>query len=72
MKRQSPSKLTPARAREMHAKLDELIQSNDRLGLNAVVLLMDTLSRPLPARRKRSSAAMDTPRTRPRAERLES
>ena len=60
MKRQSRSKLTPARARALHAKLDKLIQSNDRLGLKAVISLIDTLVRPLPACRKRGSAAMDT------------
>ena len=53
---QPKTKLTPARARALHAKLDKLIQSNDSGFLNAVVLLMDTLSRSLPARHKRSSA----------------
>jgi hypothetical protein len=37
--------LTPARIRGLHAKLDELIQSNDSVGLKAVVSLIDTLNR---------------------------
>jgi len=54
------TKLTPARIRELHAKLDKHIQADDSRFLNAVVSLMDAFCQHV------ASAA---PRTRPRAER---